>query len=66
MRCRNLLEQVWTHHIIHDLDLDWFFLTFSGCNNSAEHDDIASENDDEIHDDADEDLDEDDEEINVT
>ena len=43
-----------------------FFILFADCNNNAEHDDIASENDDEIHDEIDEDLDEDDEEINVT
>ena len=48
------------------LDSRLFCLFFSGCNNNAEHEDIASENDDEIHSNVDEDLDEEDEEINVT
>ena len=56
-------------HVLHHTI--WFLfrlvsLSFSGCNNNAEHEDIASENDDEIHSNVDEDLDEEDEEINVT
>ena len=55
-----------SYNMIIYLDSRLFCLFFSGCNNNAEHDEIASENDDEIHSNVDEDLDEEDEEINVT